>query len=193
MEVRRREHRDVNLWRNAEHAIEYSENGRDLPHRVRGARGRCSRSFPVRVERVLDLGTGDGNMLALVLDARPGAPESASTSRTRCSTGHATVSPATPRVEIVQHDLDDRCRPTSGTFDVVVSSFAIHHLDPPRARALRRGLRPAPAGRRVRERRARGLAHAPAARGVPDALGRRIPDRTIRPTNWSVTERIWPG
>ena len=39
------------------------------------------------------------------------------------------------RVEVVRHDLDAPL-PDRGHFDVVVSSFAIHHLVPTRQRAL---------------------------------------------------------
>jgi SAM-dependent methyltransferase len=41
------------------------------------------------------------------------------------------------RVEVVDHDLD-RPLPPLGTFDVVASSFAIHHLPHPRKEALYR-------------------------------------------------------
>ena len=74
-----------------------------------------------------------------------------------------------PASRFVAHDLDDaaarRPRPTS---TLVVSSFAIHHLVPDRQRALYGEVfeRLAPGGR-VRERRARRLANARLARGVP--------------------------
>jgi len=73
---------NVNLWRNGEHALAYLQNRDSIPHRVEGYEAMLE-VVPKRVERVLDLGTGDGNVLALVLAARP---ESVSTSRTRCST-----------------------------------------------------------------------------------------------------------
>ena len=40
------------------------------------------------------------------------------------------------RVQIDRHDLDQRLPGTLGDFDVVVSSFAVHHCAPGRQRAL---------------------------------------------------------
>jgi SAM-dependent methyltransferase len=40
------------------------------------------------------------------------------------------------RVEVIEHDLDQSLPGSLGAFDLVVSSFAIHHLAPQRQRAL---------------------------------------------------------
>ncbi len=91
--------------------------------------------LPGRVDRVLDLGTGDGYTLELVLAACPGATgvgvdfqdEMLDRARERFADA--------PGVDVVKHDLD-RPLPDLGDFDAVVSSFAIHHLVPDRQRRL---------------------------------------------------------
>jgi len=67
---------------------------------------------------------------------------------------------------------NNRCPAISDRFDLIVSSFAIHHCAPERQRALYGELlaRLAPGGR-YREPRARRVADARAARCVPRGLG----------------------
>jgi SAM-dependent methyltransferase len=91
--------------------------------------------LPENVQRVLDLGSGDGRLLDLVLRARPAArgvavdfsPPMLERLRQRFNTSE--------RAEIVAHNLNDPL-PSLGLFDVVVSSFAIHHVDHERKRQL---------------------------------------------------------
>jgi len=124
----------VNLWANDEHALDYLRDRETFPHMLE-ALGVVRELLPERVERVLDLGTGDGSTLALVLAARPDATgvgldfgaEMLRRARERFA-GDA-------RVSIAHHDLEQSLPPL-GEFDLVVSSFAIHHLAPPRQRAL---------------------------------------------------------
>ncbi len=125
----------VNLWVNEEHALAYLRERDTLPHRVDALEVLCE-LLPARVERILDLGTGDGVTLGLVLAARPDATgigldfgdEMLRRARDRF-TGDT-------RVEIDRHDLDQPLQSALGDFDVVVSSFAIHHCAPARQRAL---------------------------------------------------------
>jgi len=128
----------TNLWVNTEHALGYLRRRDAIPHRVDALEVLCE-LLPERVDRVLDLGTGDGSTLALVLAAHPGAAgigvdfgdEMLRHARARFAD--------TPAVEIRHQDLSEPLADVLGTaFDVVVSSFAIHHLDPPRQHALYR-------------------------------------------------------
>jgi tRNA (cmo5U34)-methyltransferase len=121
----------VNLWRNADHAINYLQKRSSIPRRSE-AYGVLFEIMPARVERVLDLGTGDGNVLELVLDARPGATgvglDFQDEMLTRARERFAGRSDA----EFRRHDMEVSLPADLGQFDVVVSSFAIHHLEPQR-------------------------------------------------------------
>src|SRR5829696_140371 len=84
--------------------------------------------LPAAVERVLDLRCGDGRLTALVLDARPGAVEAIAidSSPAMLERARARFVDDT-RVRVLERDLADPIT-AFGTFDVVVSGFAIHHL-----------------------------------------------------------------
>jgi tRNA (cmo5U34)-methyltransferase len=129
-----REPPGVNLWSSPEHAVAYLGRAREIPRRVEGEAALVE-CLPAGVRRVLDLGSGDGQLLALVLAARPEAEgvaidfSAAMLDRLRARFA------ANDRVSIVEHDLDRRLPPL-GAFDAIVSSFAIHHVSHARKRAL---------------------------------------------------------
>jgi SAM-dependent methyltransferase len=127
----------VNRWTESAWANDYLEHRHTLPHREEGhaVLAELVVAMPA-VARVLDLGTGDGVTLARVLLARPEAagvgldfsPEMVTRARENFGDD--------ARVEIVVHNLDEPLPATLGEFDLVVSSFAIHHCAPERQRAL---------------------------------------------------------
>ncbi len=91
---------------------------------------------PTSPSAALDLGCGDGRLAALVLEERPAierilavdvSPPMLSAARQRFA--HE------PRVEVRDWDLRDPITPL-GQVDLVVSGFAIHHVDDRRKRAL---------------------------------------------------------
>ncbi len=126
----------VNLWVNEEHALAYLRERDTLPHRVDALEVVCE-LLPAGVERVLDLGTGDGILLALVLSARPAATGVGLDFGDEMLRRAREQFAGDARVEIRRHDLDQPLAPAAlGAFDVIVSSFAIHHLAPLRQRAL---------------------------------------------------------
>ncbi len=97
--------------------------------------------LPAAPERVLDLGCGDGRLAALVLDARPTVTDVVAVDRSEPMLDEARARFAgDARVEVVRGDLGDPLtfdRP----FDLVVSGFAIHHVEHERKRTLFRELR----------------------------------------------------
>ena len=123
-----------NRWPDVEHALAYLAKADTIPHRAEGT-AVFVELLPERVDRVLDLGTGDGRLLDLVLTARPGSTgvgldfnaEMLARARERFA--------GDDRVDIAEHDLDDPL-PDGGPYDVVVSSFAIHHVPDTRKRRL---------------------------------------------------------
>lgn len=63
---------EVNLWPSPEHALDYLRRADSIPHRVEGEAGLLE-FIPTDVKRILDLGSGDGRLLALVMAAHPAA------------------------------------------------------------------------------------------------------------------------
>ena len=124
----------VNLWTSAEHVRDYIVRADSIPHRTEGE-ATLLEFIPGAARRVLDLGTGNGRLLALVLEKHPQveavaldfSPAMLHAARERFA--------AQSEIGIVEHNLDFPL-PALGKFDAVVSSFAIHHLVHERKRAL---------------------------------------------------------
>lgn len=125
---------NVSEWQNPEHALGYLEKADRIPHRNAGEASLLE-ELPPAVHRVLDLGAGDGRLLDLVLRARPSAVGVAvDFSPPMLERLHQRFAKS-GRVEVIAHDLQNPL-PSLGAFDVVVSSFAIHHLEHERKRQL---------------------------------------------------------
>src|SRR5438876_4808525 len=90
---------------------------------------RLVRSQPVSPRRVLDLGAGDGVLLAAVLEAFPdGSGVAVDFSSEMLARARERLRPFAPRAVVVEADLGDAGwqRAVGGPFDAVVSGFAIH-------------------------------------------------------------------
>lgn len=126
---------NVNLWTSSDHARDYLGRADSIAHRTEGESALLE-FIPANALRILDLGTGDGRLLALVkaalgtrvdavaMDFSPTMLEAAS----KRFAGDSSVT-------VVTHNLDQPL-PALGKFDAVISSFAIHHLVHERKRAL---------------------------------------------------------
>jgi tRNA (cmo5U34)-methyltransferase len=124
----------VNLWSTTEHALGYLAKADSIPHRTEGEAVLLD-YIPKTAQRILDLGTGDGRLMALLKIDRPSAtgialdfsPVMLEKARDRFQDDDS--------IEIISHNLDDRL-PDFGKFDAIVSSFAIHHVTHERKRSL---------------------------------------------------------
>jgi tRNA (cmo5U34)-methyltransferase len=134
----------INLWDSPDHARDYLGRADSILHRSEGE-STLLEFLPVAPRRILDLGTGDGRLLALV-KAALAEHEIAGDRHGRVESVAVDFSPAMleaarkrfagdSSVTVIAHNLDHPL-PAVGRFDAVVSCFAIHHLLHERKRAL---------------------------------------------------------
>jgi len=121
-------------WTSAERALEYLSRADRIPHRTEGE-AVLLELVPRTATRILDLGTGNGRLLGLLLLDRPqAAGVAADFSPTMLAAARDRFADQ-PSITVVEHDLNAPL-PAWGRFDAVVSSFAIHHLPDARKRSL---------------------------------------------------------
>jgi SAM-dependent methyltransferase len=114
-----------NEWTKPEHALEYLARLANVPHRQEGEATLMTEVSPDS-RRILDLGCGNGHLLALLLAHCSGATGvGLDFSPTMLEEANKRFA-GNPRVTLVEHNLE-KPLPELGTFDVVASSFAIHH------------------------------------------------------------------
>jgi ubiquinone/menaquinone biosynthesis C-methylase UbiE len=124
----------VNLWTSNDHVRDYLERADQISHRGEGESALLE-FLPQGTHRILDLGTGDGRLLALVREKYPDteavavdfSPTMLQAARRRFGEDS--------RVTVVEHNFD-RTLPSLGKFDAVISSFAIHHVVHERKRRI---------------------------------------------------------
>jgi tRNA (cmo5U34)-methyltransferase len=123
-------------WQTIGHALAYLARADKLPHRTEGEKV-LLKQIPINAKRVLDLGTGDGRLLALVRLNNPSSegvaldfsPPMIEQAKKRFANDN--------KVSVVKHDFSLPLPAEQlGRFDAVVSSLAIHHLTHPRKKQL---------------------------------------------------------
>lgn len=119
-------------WSDEARVAEYLT--RELPHR-HTAEALLAEALPERVERALDLGTGDGRLIALIRQHHPGARcIGLDSSAPMLARGRERFG-GEPAVELSLHDLAEPLS-VEAPFDAIVSALAIHHLTDQRKRSL---------------------------------------------------------
>jgi SAM-dependent methyltransferase len=124
----------INLWTSADHALKYLAQADSIPHRTEGE-AVLLEHIPKTVKRILDLGTGDGRLLALLKLDRPQVQSIAVDFSATMLEAVEMRFAGDATVEVIAHNLDQPL-PELGSFDAVVSSFAIHHLSHDRKLSL---------------------------------------------------------
>ncbi len=124
----------INEWAKPDHALDYLRRLEEIPHRQEGEATLIS-EVPKHATRILDLGCGNGHLLALLLAHCDGASgvgldfsPTMLSDADRCFEGE-------PKVKLVTQDLDSHL-PDLGRFSVIASSFAIHHCANERKRVI---------------------------------------------------------
>ena len=124
----------MNKWTDTDHVTSYLNRADRIPHRKEGEHV-LMEHLPDTVSRVLDIGTGDGRLLSMILAWQPNAagvgldfsPAMLEQARSQFA--------GNKNVQIVEANLEEYL-PKLGTFDAIVSSFAIHHCSHERKRSL---------------------------------------------------------
>jgi len=119
-------------WSDSARVVEYLS--REIPHR-HIAEEMLLKALPQRVERFLDLGTGDGRLLALVRARHPEAEAIGLDSSAPMLDRAKERFDGDSLVGLRRHNLRNRLA-NVGMADVVVSGLAIHHLEDERKREL---------------------------------------------------------
>jgi tRNA (cmo5U34)-methyltransferase len=119
-------------WTNPDRVAEYLS--REIPNRQL-AEAMLLEALPQRVDRFLDLGTGDGRLITLLREAHPQAQAVGldSSQPMLARAGERLDGDAAVKLQV--HDLCDPL-PELGSFDAIVSGLAIHHLEDARKQVL---------------------------------------------------------
>ena len=114
-------------WKSVEQALGYLAGADKITHRTEGE-SVLLEEIPPQAVRILDIGAGDGRLLDLCI--------------LKCPNAHGVALDFSPpmlkklrdkyrkekHVEVIEHDINHPLSSSLGSFDVIVSSFSIHHV-----------------------------------------------------------------
>lgn len=123
-------------WQSIEHAFTYLARADKLPHRTEGEKVLLDQ-IPAHTNKVLDLGTGDGRIMALIRLNKPNVEGIALDFSEPMLKQAKKRFEKDSKVKVIKHDFNSPLPAKDlGSFDAVVSSLAIHHLTHPRKKQL---------------------------------------------------------
>jgi tRNA (cmo5U34)-methyltransferase len=126
---------DLSSWSDARRVDEYLDRIEGLAPRTAGE-DVLRTLLPAEPRSLLDLGCGDGRLAGLALDARPTLRRIVAVDNSPAMLERARHNfGGDRRVTLLPWDLNDSIE-SLGTFDVIVSGFAIHHLGDQRKQSL---------------------------------------------------------
>jgi tRNA (cmo5U34)-methyltransferase len=124
-------------WSSPEQAVKYLIRADKIPHRTEGE-SVLLEEIPVHSKYILDLGAGNGRLLDLCLlkckSAFGTALDFSKTMLDRLYDKYQNYK----KINIVEHDLNSKLPFEGESFDAIVSSFAIHHVNDIRKHELYR-------------------------------------------------------
>jgi tRNA (cmo5U34)-methyltransferase len=125
----------ISEWKSAELALGYLNRADKIPHRTEGE-SILLEELPEESKKILDIGSGNGRLLDLcLLKCRNASGVALDFSPTMLEELKKKYS-ENENITVIEHDLNNPLPFNEGSFDVVVSSFAIHHVDDSRKKNL---------------------------------------------------------
>ena len=125
----------ISEWKSAELALDYLSRADKIPHRTEGE-STLLEEMHEESKRILDIGSGNGRLLDLCLLKCKNATGVALDFSPRMLEELEKKYNENENVTVIEHDINNPLPFDEGSFDVVVSSFAIHHVDDSRKKNL---------------------------------------------------------
>ena len=121
-------------WSDIDHSINYLKRADSFSHRKEGENVLID-IIPTNVSRILDIGSGDGRLIRMVKEGFKNKLGDSKTEYVAIDVSPIMIDALKnnfrndKNVKIITHDLDNTLPIDDlGYFDVIISSFAIHHL-----------------------------------------------------------------